>query len=128
MSIERGVTSRVLRPVILSILPLLCCLRVWAQPEFETWGQLSQEERDLKVCAFDSEAVAIVLIDEAVSDHNDERHLITYRHIRIKILKEKGLEYGNIVIPFYARMTSNPLMILKQRPLTLMALIIRPRR
>lgn len=102
MSIEHGIVSRVLRPVILIILPLLCCIRAWAQPEFESWGQLSQEERNLKVCAFDSEAVAIVLIDEAVSDYNDERHLITYRHIRIKILKEKGLEYANIVIPFYA--------------------------
>lgn len=57
----------------------------------------------MQVCAFDSEAVAIVLIDEAVSDHDDERKLITYRHIRIKILKEKGLEYANVVIPFYAR-------------------------
>jgi len=103
MSIERGVTSRIWRPVILIILPLLCCIRVWAQPEFETWGQLTQEERDLKICAFDSEAVAIVLIDEAVSDYNDERHLITYRHIRIKILKEKGLEYANIVLQFYAK-------------------------
>ncbi|AXY73284.1 DUF3857 domain-containing protein [Paraflavitalea soli] len=103
MSIERGMVSRVLRPVVLILLPLVCSITVWAQPEFETWGQLSQEERDLKVCAFDSEAVAIVLIDEAVSDYNEERHLITYRHIRIKILKEKGLEYANVMIPFYAK-------------------------
>ncbi len=102
MSIEHGLAGRVWRPLLLILLPLLCSVSVWAQPEFETWGQLSQEERDMKVCAFDSEAVAIVLIDEAISDYNDERHLITYRHIRIKILKEKGLEYANIVIPFYA--------------------------
>ncbi len=57
----------------------------------------------MKVCAFDSEAVAIVLLDEAVSDYDDQRQLITHRHIRIKILKEKGIEHANIAIPFYAK-------------------------
>lgn len=100
---EHGMAIRIRKLMMPFILSLFCCTTAWAQPEFETWGQLTQEERDLKVCAFDSEAVAIVLLDEAVSDYNDERHLITYRHIRIKILKEKGLEYANITIPYYAR-------------------------
>lgn len=103
MSVEYGMASRVRRSALLIMLPLLWCITAWAQPEFETWGQLSKEEREMKVCAFDSEAVAVILIDEAVSDYNDERNLITYRHIRIKILKEKGLEYANIAIPYWVR-------------------------
>lgn len=91
------------RPITLVILALSCCLLAQAQPEFETWGKITPEEKALKVCAFDSEAVAVVLIDEAINDYDDERHLITYRHTRIKILKDKGLGYADIEIPFYAK-------------------------
>ncbi|WP_276482946.1 DUF3857 domain-containing protein [Paraflavitalea pollutisoli] len=91
-------------PRLLVLLILLCSLGMaQAQPDFETWGKITPEERALTVCAFDSEAVAVVLIDEAINDYNDERHLITYRHIRIKILKEKGVGYSDIEIPFYTR-------------------------
>jgi len=88
---------------LLPLLVLLCNLPAWAQPEFESWGKVSEEDKALKVCAYDSEAVAIVLLHEAVADHNDERHLIINHHIRIKILKEKGLEYANIEIPYAIR-------------------------
>lgn len=103
MNATRGMMNRLCQYAALMILLLLGCITVWAQPEFETWAQLTNEERAMKICAFDKEADAIVLIDEAVSDYDDERHLITYRHIRIKILKEKGLEYANVAIPYYVR-------------------------
>lgn len=103
ISTEHRWKNQMWRNVLLTVLPLLCCITVWAQPEFETWGKLTEEERNMKVCAFDTEADAIVLIDEAVSDYNDERNLITYRHIRIKILKEKGLDQANIAITYYVK-------------------------
>ncbi|MBO9565650.1 MAG: DUF3857 domain-containing protein [Niastella sp.] len=103
MSVEHGMVCHLKRNTLLIILPLLWHVAAMAQPEFENWGQLTAEEKALKVCAFDSEAVAIVLVDEAVADYNDERHLIINRRIRIKILKEQGVEYANTVIPFYAR-------------------------
>lgn len=97
------VNTRWSRPALL-LLILLCSLGVaQAQPEFESWGKITPEERSLTVCAFDSEAVAVVLLDEAINDYNDERHLITYRHVRIKILKEKGISYADIELPFYTR-------------------------
>lgn len=102
MSVEHGMVTHVKRSALLIILPLLWHATAMAQPEFENWGQLSAAEKSLKVCAFDSEAVAIVLFDEAVADHDDERKLITYRRIRIKILKEQGMEYANVQIPYYA--------------------------
>ena len=92
-----------MRRLIVALLFLWCCLPAMAQPEFETWGKVTSEERNLKVCDFDPEADAVVLLDEAVSDHNDDRNLLTYRHIRIKILKEKGLHEADVAIAYYAR-------------------------
>lgn len=69
--------------------------------EFPSYGKVTQEELNLKECSFDKEATAIVLIDEAISNYNDQNNLITNRHLRIKILKEKGTEHANIAIPFY---------------------------
>jgi hypothetical protein len=102
MSVEHGMVSHVKKSILLIFLPLLWHATAMAQPEFENWGHISAAEKNLKVCAFDSEAVAIVLFDEAVADHDDERKLITYRRIRIKILKEQGMEYANVQIPYYA--------------------------
>ena len=95
--------NRFSRKVMVAIIPLLCCMTGWAQPEFENWGQLTREEQDMKVCSFDTEADAVVLVDEAVADYNDQHNLITYRHIRIKIFKEKALDRANISIFFYAK-------------------------
>lgn len=69
--------------------------------DFSTYGKITTEELNLKECFFDKEATAVILIDEAISTYNDENNLITNHHLRIKILKEKGIEYANISIPFY---------------------------
>jgi hypothetical protein len=71
--------------------------------EFANYGKPTIEELKLKECSFDKDAPAVVLIDEAVSTYNDERNLVTNRHVRIKILKDQGIDYANIVIPFYRR-------------------------
>ena len=89
--------------------PLFCCLLLLASfcclgqssssiPEF---GHFTEEEKKLAECPFDKEADAIVLIDQATSTHDDEYRLITNRRIRIKVLKEKGIGYGDVIIRFY---------------------------
>ncbi|HKH63625.1 MAG TPA: DUF3857 domain-containing protein [Flavitalea sp.] len=71
--------------------------------KFPSYGQVSADELNMKQCIFDKNADAVVLLDEAVSDYNDEYNLITNRHIRIKILKEKGLDNADITIPYYRK-------------------------
>src|SRR4028119_888462 len=71
--------------------------------EFPSYGKFTNEELQLQECAFDKEADAVVLVDEAISNYNSEYNLVTHRHIRIKILKEKGIRYGDISIPFYRK-------------------------
>jgi transglutaminase-like putative cysteine protease len=52
-------------------------------------------------CSFDKEADAVYFINDAVSEYNDDYNLITYHHIKIKILKDKGIKYADISIPYY---------------------------
>ena len=71
--------------------------------DFPDFGMVSKEEFALKECAFDKDAEAVILLNEAVSDHDDQYHLITYHHVRIKILKEKGFDAANITLQFYRK-------------------------
>src|SRR5688572_31467688 len=87
--------------------PLFCCLLLLTsyfgigQSSVPEFGKFTEEEKKLTECAFDKEADAIVLIDQASSDHDDEYRLITNRRIRIKVLKEKGIAYGDVMISYY---------------------------
>lgn len=81
-----------------------CCLfanSLLTAQEFPDFGIINNEERDLKQCTFDKDANAVVLLHEAFSDYDDQHQLITVHHIKIKILKEKGIESANVSIPFY---------------------------
>ncbi|HET6768842.1 MAG TPA: DUF3857 and transglutaminase domain-containing protein [Chitinophagaceae bacterium] len=75
----------------------------YSQMEFPAFGIFSNEEINIKQCSFDPEAEAIILLDKAVANYDDDYHLITDRRIRIKILSEKGIDRANIAIPFYSR-------------------------
>src|SRR4030095_8017280 len=82
-------------------LSFLLSLASFSQMGFPEFGKFTAEEISLKQCSFDPEAEAVILLDKAVVNHDDEYHMITERRIRIKILNEKGIDRANIVIPFY---------------------------
>lgn len=69
--------------------------------EFSGYGRPTAQEFNMKACAFDPEADAVILLHEAISTYNDDYNLITNHHVRIKILKDKGIEASNISIPYY---------------------------
>src|SRR5437763_5444431 len=71
--------------------------------ELSSIGSYSTHDFQITDCEFDKGANAMVLVDEARSDYNEVHNLVTVHHIKIKILKEKGLENANIDIPFYSR-------------------------
>lgn len=66
------------------------------------WGTIDKPSLEMKVCSFDKDAEAMVLFDvgELVADMGGRVEFI--RHIRIKILKEKGFEKANIHIPYHS--------------------------
>jgi hypothetical protein len=84
----------------------ICCALVathlYAQ-DFAAFGTFGSEEINLKECSFDKEATAVILLHEAYSTYDDEHHLITSHHVKIKILSEKGFSAADISIPFYRK-------------------------
>lgn len=66
------------------------------------FGDISKEEAAMKLCSFDPEASAVVLLDEGHSDYADDNGLITFYHHRVKILKESGLDNADISLSFYS--------------------------
>ncbi len=69
------------------------------------WGKISPTEKNLKVIEGEDEAPAVVLGEEATISFNlaDEvPTIVIYKHYRIKILNQEGLEYANIQIPYHS--------------------------
>jgi transglutaminase-like putative cysteine protease len=75
--------------------------RSFGQTEISDFGQFTANEFQIKECSFDPTADAVILFDKATSNYNDQYNLITDRRIRFKVLKEKGIDRGNIHISFY---------------------------
>ena len=88
---------------ILFIASLFFCKIIYSQQEFPAFGSFSLEEITMKQCSFDPEADAVVLLDKAFANYDDNYRLITERRIRIKILKEKAIDRANIAIQFYSK-------------------------
>jgi hypothetical protein len=79
----------------------LCCITITASaqkpPEF---GKVDKAELEMNTCGFDKDAEAVVLFDEG--EFYYEVNFGIERHIRIKILKDKGLERANIHIKYHS--------------------------
>ncbi|RYG01979.1 MAG: DUF3857 domain-containing protein, partial [Chitinophagaceae bacterium] len=91
-----------MKKVFLVLVTGLFCLGTSAQ-YFPDFGNIKMSEVELKECEFDKDANAVILIHEATSDHDDRNRLITNHHIRLKILKEPGIEQGNVRIMFRSK-------------------------
>jgi len=74
-----------------------------AQTTLPEFGDITPAEKTLTQCSFDKEADAVVIFDEASADHNDQHNLITNHRTRIKILKQKGVHYGDVEIVYYSK-------------------------
>lgn len=85
-----------------AFLLFLSVFKAYSQ-DFPGYGVVSKEELAMKECPFDKEANAVILLDEAVSDHDDEYHFITYHHVRIKILNEKGFDAANVSLRYWRK-------------------------
>lgn len=87
---------------ILSLLSLLLFFYASNAQEMPAFGTPDLDELNLEACPFDPEAEAVILRHEARSSYNDDYNLMTLHHYRIKVLKDKGSRYADIVIPYYS--------------------------
>jgi hypothetical protein len=72
-----------------------------AQPH--DFGDVPIEQLEMEYYEKDSSASAVVLFDkgQTLIDHfNNEFNVIFKRHVRIKVLTDEGLTYGDIAIPY----------------------------
>ncbi|MHA4842743.1 DUF3857 domain-containing protein [Flavitalea antarctica] len=92
--------------------PLLACLALCATVSYSqknkdipAFGKIDKTEIELKECAFDKNAEAVVLFDVGKYTTNFTGGTVfseVERHVRIKILTDKGLGQADIKIPFYS--------------------------
>jgi hypothetical protein len=88
---------------ILGVLIFASGSTIFAQSKLPQSGEITGEEINMKECSFDKEAEAVILFDDAWTDYDDDYRMRTIRRVRIKILNEKGLRRGDIIIPFYSK-------------------------
>ena len=89
-----------------SILLFVFCLSLFsalAQDHGFPFGQATYRELDMKVYDKDSSAVAVILNEfgEGYIEDDNEYNLLFEYHVRIKILKQEGVEKANIEIPLH---------------------------
>lgn len=85
------------------LMALLCfAVQSLQAQDFPNFGKFSREDISMTRCSFDPDAEAVILIREAEANYDDQYRLITWYHVRIKILKESATDEANISIPYYA--------------------------
>lgn len=93
-----------MRKMLALIAVLGLTLPVFAQrdKDIPAFGTVEKADLLLKECEFDKDAEALVLFDagEAYLDMFGSVELV--HHVRIKILKDKGLNFADIRIPYYS--------------------------
>jgi hypothetical protein len=97
-----------MRLSILTILTLVILQPSFAQKGQPAFGKIDKADLEMKDCDFDKGAEALTLInwgklnyDRGTSGITLFKTMYEYR-VRIKILKESGLSYANVTIPFYS--------------------------
>lgn len=66
------------------------------------FGKISTDEIAIKECSFEKDANALILSSSCKVDVNES--VVRYQyHVRVKILKEEGLSYGNVELSYYQK-------------------------
>lgn len=91
--------------LIFLITPYLCHAQTY------NFGDVPREHLEMEVYDKDSTASAVILFSKGESEldfYNGKFYLTVYRHIRIKILTDEGLQEGDISIRFRDRDSNSP--------------------
>ena len=84
-----------------------CILSLFAQKDIPGFGKIDKADLEMKDCDFDKGAIALVLIDwgnlyyDRGIPNVSFLNTIYEKRLRVKILKESGLSYANVTIPYY---------------------------
>lgn len=92
-----------MRYLLFVIIILLAVVQLSAQDNGFPYGKVTYRELDIKSYEKDTAANAVVLDEfgEAYIDNSNDHNLIFEYHVKIKILKQKGVELANVEIPLW---------------------------
>ncbi len=88
------------------LLLTICWVSAFPQKDLPEYGKIDKQDLELQTCDFDKDAEAYKLID--VGDVRYDRgnkdifKIRTDRRIRVKILKEKGINQANVKLRYYS--------------------------
>ncbi len=94
-----------MRKQMLTLLLLLNSMIIFAEKDLPAYGKIDKSDLDLKECEFDKDAEAYNLVasgDVHYTIIGENFNIVSEKRMRIKILKEKGLDDANIKIRFYS--------------------------
>jgi hypothetical protein len=74
-----------------------------AQKKLPEFGEFLYDDISFTRSSFDTNANAVILFEEGFSNYDGDYNLVTQKRVRIKILNQKGVDHGTIVIPFYSK-------------------------
>lgn len=98
-----------MKRIILCMVLVASVIYASAQADVPQFGKIDPSELRKADCEYDKDAEAEVLIDYANMSYIASANLVTtevqYR-VRLKILKEKGLDRANITLPYYHEQNS----------------------
>jgi len=65
------------------------------------WGEIPRADLEMKNFPADTNASAVILCDYGISTMNDDMNFVFERHLRVKILNQKGFSWGTHSIELY---------------------------
>ncbi|HEX2534973.1 MAG TPA: DUF3857 domain-containing protein [Chitinophagaceae bacterium] len=93
-------------PLLVAVLLLACSSfaqkKKDTDPNLPPFGTIEKADLELKDCAFDPSAEAMVLVDDGELEYSDNKGLTLKRRIRIKILNNKGLDQANVKLRYHS--------------------------
>ena len=81
------------------LVPVIFFCDIHAQFD-DQYGRLRPQDIDIKECSFDPSASLVITLDQGSTEYNPFGEPVTFRHVRMKVLKEDGLKYANFAITY----------------------------
>lgn len=101
-------TTRFLRCMLFALLASFTGVTTAASTDLDEippppieWGKVPKEDLEMKTFPADTNASALILCDFGESKLNDDFNLVYTRHLRVKILNEKGFRWGTHSLTLY---------------------------
>ncbi|MEO8794636.1 MAG: DUF3857 domain-containing protein [Daejeonella sp.] len=91
-----------MKKLYLFVLLLLPFINAFAQEDYQSFGKVDDADLEMKACAFDKEADAMVLFEKGQLYFSDHLDVFVDYHKRLKIFNDKGKDQANIRLQFYS--------------------------